>query len=310
MLANEEKLWQELRNYYLFKMDQHIEKEKRKYNHYAENIQGKFVEKEGYTEVGKIIRCITNTYYPFFISQHHLNFTYSVNRVIIFYPRLLKIETLEDFINYENSLFYDTILLFLINALENYLVDTFKYLAEGVEILHINQKYLKKFLGVFNISQKNLKKRSQSANFLLSELIPERIDMQQKKKCKIAYKLLNIDLAELNPEIWENIFTKKSDGYIQRRHKIVHASFQSEIKTINELDLKSEVEYIEKAIIDIAKFVHDIEWIRLALRPDPMEVSWVENILKLDYTPKNFQEFKEGIINGFKDYERSVKDKN
>jgi hypothetical protein len=309
MLANEEKLWQELRKYYLFKMDQRIEKEKRKYDHYAENIQGKFVEKDGYTEVGKIIRCITNAYYPFFISQHHLNFSYSVNRVIIFYLKLLKIESLEDFINYENSLYYDTILLFLINALENYLVDTFEYLAERVEILHINQTDLKKFLKVFNISQNFLKKRSRSANFL-SEIIPERIDMQQKKKCKIAYKLLNIDLAELNPEIWENIFKKKSDGYMQRRHKIVHASYQSEIKNVNELNLKSEVEYIEKAIINITRFVHDIEWIRLALGPDPMEVSWVENILKLDYTPKNFKEFKEGIINGFKDYERSVKEKN
>lgn len=310
MLANEEKLWQELRKYYLFKMDQHIEKEKKKYNHYVENIEGKFVEKEGFTEIGKIIRHVTNIYYPFFISQHHLNFTYSVNRAIIFYPKLLKIESLEDFINFENSLYYDTILLFLINALENYLIDTFKYLAEGVQILQITHKDLKKFLRVFNITRKFLKKRSQYANYLLSALIPDRIDMQQKKKCKIAYKLLNIDLAELNPEIWENIFTKKSDGYMQRRHKIVHASFQSEIKNINELGLKSEVEYIEKAITDIARFVHDIEWIRLALRPDPMEVSWVENILKLDYTPKNFLEFKEGIINGFKDFERSVKEKN
>ena len=71
---------------------------------------------------------------------------------------MLKIESLEDFINYENSLYYDTILLFLINALENYLVDTFEYLAERVEILHINRTDLKKFLRVFNISQNFLKK--------------------------------------------------------------------------------------------------------------------------------------------------------
>jgi len=310
MLASEEKLWQELRKYYIFKMEQHIEKEKRQFDHYAENIQGKFVEKTGYSEVGNIIRKVTHNYYPFFISQHHLNFTYGVNRALIFYPKLLKIENLEEFINYENSLYYDTILLFLINALENYLVDTFKYLAGGVEILHINQKDLKKFLRVFNISRNFLKVKSKAANFLLSELIPERIDMQQKKKCRIAYKLLSIDLAELNPEIWENIFAKKSDGYIQRRHKIVHATYQSDVKNINELNLKSEVEYIEKAIIDITSFVHDIEWIRLLLRPDPFEVSWVENVLKLNYTPYNFQEFKEGIIKGFKDYERNVKEKN
>ena len=37
-----------------------------------------------------------------------------------------------------------------------------------------------------------------------------------------------------------------------------------------------------------------------------MEIKWVENVLKLDYTPKDFNEFKEVIINGFKEYEKKL----
>ena len=83
---------------------------------------------------------------------------------------------------------------------------------------------------------------------------------------------------------------------MQRRHKIIHAVFQSEIQNINEINVKDEIEYIEDAILDIVKFVHGIEWIRLWLRPDPMEISWFENILSGDFYPSQFQSFKEAII--------------
>ncbi len=305
MSNNEEKLWKELEKYNVYKIDQNIVKQKRKYDNYAENINGKFVEKEGFTEIGTIIRGITKIN-PFFIAQYHLNFTYGLNRAIIFYPKILEIKNSEEFIQYENSLFYDTILLFLINALENYLIDTFKYLADGIIVSKTDKKELNSFLKEFNIRNVFFQKLQefQSLEFSLSELIPDRIDMQQREKVKKAYKLVYLDLAQLNPEIWEKIFTKDSRGYMQRRHKIIHSSFQSDIKNINDLNINSEIDYIEKAILDVAKFVCDIEWHRLYYRPDPMEIKWVDNVLKLDYTPKDFNEFKEGIINGFKEFEK------
>ena len=305
MLNNEEKLWKELGKYNVYKIDQNIVKQKEKFDLYAENINGKFVEKEGFTEIGTITRGVTKMS-PFFIAQYHLNFTYGLNRAIIFYPKILEIKSSEEFIQYENSLFYDTILLFLINALENYLIDTFKYLAEGIIVSKTDKKDLNNFLKEFNMRNVFFQKLQefQSLEFSLSELIPDRIDMQQREKAKKAYKLVYLDLAQLNAEIWENIFTKESRGYMQKRHKIIHASFQSDIKNINYINIKNEIDYIEKAILDIAKFVCDIEWYRLCSRPDPMEVKWVENVLQLDYTPKDFNEFKEGIINGFKEYEK------
>lgn len=280
-------------------------KKKEKLDLYAENINGEFVEKEGFTEVGTITRVIAKIN-PFFIAQFHLNFTYGLNRAIIFYPKILEIKSSEEFIKYENSLLYDTILLFLINALENYLIDTFKFLAEGVVVSKTDKNELTNYLKEFNIKSDFFQKLQefQSLEFPLSELIPDRIDMQQKEKVKKAYKLVYLDLAQLNPEIWENIFTIEPRGYMQKRHKIIHASFQSDIQNVNDINIKNEIKYIEKAILDIAKFVHDIEWYRLYYRPDPMEIKWVEGVLKLDYTPKDFNEFKEGIINGFKEYHK------
>ena len=80
----------------------------------------------------------------------------------------------------------------------------------------------------------------QSLEFSLSELIPDRIDMQQREKTKKAFKLVYLDLAHLNPEIWENIFTKEPRGYMEKRHKIIHASFQSDINNINDINVKNE----------------------------------------------------------------------
>ena len=138
MLKNEEMLWKKLAKYNVYKIEQNIMKEKRKFDFYAENINGKFVEKERFTEMGKLIRGITKTN-PFFIAQYHLNFAYGLNRALIFYSKILEIKSSEEFIKYENSLFYDTIVLFLINALENYLIDTFKYLADGIIVSKTNK---------------------------------------------------------------------------------------------------------------------------------------------------------------------------
>ena len=298
MKANQEKLWNDLRDFYIFKIEQVIEREKRKLDKYAENIGGIFVEKEGYTEKGRIIRKVESPYSPFWISPHFLDFTFGINRAIIFYPRIIKIKTSEELLDYENALFYDTILLFLINALENYLINTFRFFANGMSTSLVNKKRLFKFIKEFNIERKFFKKLEEydSLEFSLSELIPERLDLQQKDKCKIAFKLLNINLPELNSRIWEKIFTNESYGYIQRRHKIIHASFQSGIQNIKEIDINEEIEYIEDAILDIVEFVHDIEWLRLWLRPDPMEIGWYEELQPGSFNHSQFQNFKKDIL--------------
>jgi len=306
MIGNDEELWNNLRKYFVFKIEQVIEKERKKLDKYAENIGGKFVEKEGYTKKGRIIRVVENPHSPFWISPHFLDFTFGINRAVSFYSKILKIETSEDFLSYENTLFYDTIILFVINALKNYLISTFRFLAEGMNASTINKKYLIKFIREFNIERKFLKKLEEydSLEFLVSELISERIDLQQKKKCKIAFKLLNINLPEINDKIWENIFKNESNGYMQRRHKIAHTTFQSEIHNVNQINVKDEIEYIENVILDVVEFVHDIEWIRLWLRPDPMEINWFQKYISKDFKLSKFQNFKEAIIKAIEKQKR------
>ncbi|TFG04908.1 MAG: hypothetical protein EU539_10025 [Promethearchaeota archaeon] len=311
MIDNEKKLWDKLRKFYLFKMEQRVEKEKKKLDFYAENIGGKFVKKKGYTQKGSIHRIVESFYSPFWISPHFLNFTYGINRVMTFYTKLIKIKTPEDLVSYQNALYYDTSLLFLINALENYLISTFRFLAKGINISFMNKNHLHRFIKEFNIEKKFFKRleKFNTLEFPFSELTPERMDIQQKKKCNIAFKLLGINLPELNRKIWEKIFTNESHGYIQRRHKIIHSSYIPEIKNINDIKVKDEITYIERAILDIVEFVHNIEWIRLWLRPDPMEISWVEGVLSESFDHSNFQDFKKIIIKAIEEQKKEASQK-
>ena len=73
LLKNEELLWKKLSKYNVFKVTQNIIKKKEKLDFYAENINGKFVEKEGFSEAGKITRGIAKMS-PFFLAQYHFRF--------------------------------------------------------------------------------------------------------------------------------------------------------------------------------------------------------------------------------------------
>ena len=106
MIGNEIELWNKLRKYYIFKIKQVVVKERKKFDIYAENIDGVFVEKEGYMEEGSITRQVESHYSPFWICPHFLDFTLGINRAISFYPKILKINSSEDLLRYKNTLLY------------------------------------------------------------------------------------------------------------------------------------------------------------------------------------------------------------
>jgi len=115
-----------------------------------------------------------------------------------------------------------------------------------------------KFLRKFNLKNEfyNTLKEEGNIGFYLSEILPERLDLLQKDKCRIAYQLVNFDLFNIDKEGWEKNFCNRNGNcYIQQRHEIVHGG----LPIIHEKTKSSQLEFIETALIDIVKFVLSIE---------------------------------------------------
>ncbi|MBM4240653.1 MAG: hypothetical protein FJ150_03145 [Euryarchaeota archaeon] len=160
----------------------------------------------------------------------------------------------------------EMIIINLITSLEVYLKDTFLDISQYITVEDISDKgVFVTFLSRFFIKNKYFELFSKYGDnyYPLSELIPFRVDFQQKRKLVIAYKLLLIDLENLvTSDIWNNIFDKK-DGYISKRHKIVHNGFFESINSIEYLDK----EFIKKATIEICQFVYELDKVIVSKYP-------------------------------------------
>ncbi|KKM69516.1 hypothetical protein LCGC14_1450020 [marine sediment metagenome] len=160
---------------------------------------------------------------------------------------------------------YEVTLIFLVTSLEIYLRQLF------TALLYIKIKESKDFLyeisDIINIGVQKFKDIISIEN--LEELVNKLfkvvvLNFQDKDFTKAAFKKLSINLVEIigreDKDLWRRIYSKEEEkpakiGYIRIRNQLIHKGFQTVILLAKLLD---EV-FIEKAILDMTKFVYDIE---------------------------------------------------
>lgn len=161
-------------------------------------------------------------------------------------------------VNISYQYFCEMMLINLVTSLEVYLKDVFYSITPNVTVDSIIDKSVfVQFLKKLNITDRYLEVFSEfnGNNYPISKIIPKRIDFQQKKKLKISYRMLGIELGEItNKTIWNNIFDKDT-GYIAKRHKIIHMGFAETIQSHKEID----VDFVAKAALDICTFIYELD---------------------------------------------------
>lgn len=199
---------------------------------------------------GEVLNYHTNEFFTFNIS---------LNMCLKLYPNILRMDNEEGYINYDFIFGCNLILISLITSLESYLERSFRILAKEMRVANLDQDNFNKFIKQFKCQNNysDALKVNTNNEILLHDVLPKRMDFQQKDKAKIAYKLSKIDLpstADEKHKIWENIFGNV--GYISLRNEMVHAGLVNSIlKYIN-----GNIHYLElifNASKDISKFVYD-----------------------------------------------------
>ncbi len=195
----------------------------------------------------KKIEFITN--YSFKTNQN-LIFNFNINRAMIIYEEILN-NTSDEF---KYTTLCENTLIFLITALEVYFSQTFRTISSIINIGQVDYYSLKKLLNVLRINI-NFKKYSYDSlkDIKLFHMLPKRLEFQDKKKCKVAFSLFDIDVPSLNEKIWKNIFSKNNLGYLYLRHAIIHGSnILSPRKFIN-------LETVENCFLEICELVYLLE---------------------------------------------------
>lgn len=288
MYKNEKKLWEILNKYCISKFSFHIQDKKEEHKVITGFIEGKPVEELRVIESGEITLGLDGRIHKHLtLSPFFAEFTVNLNRAIYFYPEIIKVQSKEEFFNKRVVFLFHTIHILLIIALEIYLNSTFRGVTQRLPIRLYDEKLLRRFLKIFNLKKIFLTKLIKwNSEYPLSNLLPDRMDFLQKKKCKIAYKLIDINVLNVENSIWEKIFSS-TDGYIQKRHRLVHSSPENvfKVRNINQFDRIREITEIENTILDIVKFVFHIENQRLFKYPDPYEVGPLESFINMTLEP-------------------------
>jgi hypothetical protein len=145
-------------------------------------------------------------------------------------------------------------ILRLITGLEVYLVDTFRMISKSVTFEMIDRSKLVDFVKEFRSEKEYFHELKKSSGAItLDKIIPKRIDLQQKEKCKIAYLSIGVDVTSITGNdlvIWNKIFNGKN-GYMQMRHQIVHGG------SLQTYGAKINADYIRDAALDIVNFIYN-----------------------------------------------------
>jgi len=225
---------------------------------------------------------IKSTFNKFAFSYTHVKFVENINRVMTFYPKIIeKMKPTDISERIEKYLYRSNFLILLINSLEVYLDMVFRWASEFLFIRDLNKKKFIKFIKKFWIRDNFFNKLIEKDNLeiKLTEILPERMDFQNKDKCKVAFQLLNIDLPGLYEDFWHNIFDNEDTSYMQTRHRIIHG----EMPNFENLNNECSVDFVERALLDIVNYVYFIEEKRFELYPDPFEFEFY-NIIKKEHS--------------------------
>ena len=207
----------------------------------------------------------------FMFSPPYNRFIENLNRVMAFYPQANK-----DF-NINNTpinlnIIYDrqVFLIFLINSLEVFLSSTFRNVSSILLITDHKSEKVIKFIKKYGSIEKYNKYFNENKDIpFLSEFLTKIIYFQQKDTCRECYRLINIDLPKLDSILWQKIFSKEPDSYMQVRHQIIHGSRPS-VKDINQI---YSIEFLENALFDIVRFTYLIEKQRFLKYKDKAELA-------------------------------------
>lgn len=284
MLKNKEKLWQFLNDFEISRFAFHIQEKDIIIKDAFEVVNGISIPKPMKRRKGDITNAFIDKLNSFLIlSPFYAHFAVSINRAISFYPEIIKLQDTKDYFNPKTVFLFNSIHILLISALEVYLLELFRGVASQLRINDLDSKLLIKFLKVFNMKERFLNVYAERGHldYLLSEILPERLDFQQKRKTKIAYKLIGFRVIEMVSGLWERIFSR-SNGHIGRRHRITHSGPNDliEVNNIKDFNLNRQIEIIENEIIDIVQFVFYIETQRLFNYPDQFEMGIIDNFPK------------------------------
>jgi len=271
-----EKLWSILNDYNISRLIFKIQENDKVLGRY-ETIGEKLNNNSLQLKKGAITReFVDEVDYFLFGSPCYTHFAVNINRAVSFYPEIIKMKRAEEYFETRNLFIFHSIYILLITALESYLAELFRNISKKLLVsdLDLEYKQMKDFLNKFNIRDKFLLKvfESNNLNFSLSDILPKALDFQQKEKVKMAYKLIDMNVAEIDNTLWDRIFSK-THGYIKKRNDIVHKGLENiiEVNNINDLDLDKEIEEIESAIIDIVQFVFYVETLRFFNVPEDWE---------------------------------------
>ncbi len=162
----------------------------------------------------------------------------------------------------------ESIIILLISAIEAFLEDSFRKIARVIKIKPLDSQLLKKFLKLFNIDFKLKWYKKIPKETTLSSILPKNMDFQKSKNCKIAYKLINLDIPALNNSLWEYIFaSKNTKSILSRRNSIIHDLTKSiERLNISRDIVKEDIEKTCEFIFNIEKTI--IEKFRGKIQPD------------------------------------------
>lgn len=198
------------------------------------------------------------------ITPEYQIFSININRVAVYLSDIKNIEpTLKigelntsfkaKKIFFEHHIKSEAVFILLVTALEVYMESVFRTASIKFELKKLNSKDLEKFCKTFRL-------KTEKTDKLLKDILVDRMNFQNADNCKIAFKLIGIDLPSINNVLWHNIFNVKKKGSIMNiRHRIVHTgqkvmlSYQFTFKEVRE------------KVIDLITFVAHVEKIRIKM---------------------------------------------
>ena len=195
------------------------------------------------------------------------NFILNFNRALSIYPDIIQ--------NIESNQikFYflcENVIVNLITAIEDYLRSAFMTIAyistlEDLFFRYGNNGFneigeVKKFNNRIKRLRVNLRLNYDNIDLLrnvkLYALLPpiRQLSFQEKDIVRCAFQLLNIELSDLFPTLWQKIFSDESSSYKWLRNRIIHSGAKGSLFG-PEIDLST----VESCYRDIAKFVYNID---------------------------------------------------
>lgn len=194
-------------------------------------------------------------------TPEYQTFSVNINRVAVFLsdiknikPTLKKRKLNTSFkakkIFFEHHIKSEAIFILLVTALEVYMESIFRIASTKFELKILNIKDLNKFCKTFHL-------KIEKTDKFLKDILADRMDFQNGDNCKIAFKLIDIDLPSINNALWQNIFDIKKEGSIMNiRHKIVHTG--QKVMLIYQFSF----EEVKEKVVELITFVSHVEKIR------------------------------------------------